>query len=129
VRNRRVGDGADGGDVSRPINHDLRLLREPKSHAAATIDLGSGSGSSVVAPIDIVDEDSGASGGSGTEAPIVVSQGSSDRKRCNTSKVWDDFEPVYTIKNNKRIKTGGKCHWCKVTLSVVSSSGTGCTDV
>jgi hypothetical protein len=128
VRNRRVSDGDGGGDASRPINHDLRLLREPKSHAAATIDLGSGSGSSVVAPIDLVDEDSGARG-NGTEAPTVVGQGSSNHKRCNTSKVWDDFEPVYMIKNNKRIKTGGKCHWCKVTLSVVSSSGTRCTAV
>lgn len=49
-----------GGDVSRSINHDLRLLREPESHAAANIDLGSGRGSSAAAPIDLAVGDSSA---------------------------------------------------------------------
>jgi hypothetical protein len=103
--------GDSGGDISRSINHNLRLLGEPgvpKSRATATTDHASGSGSSAAAPIDLVVEESGA--GQGAEAPAEVGQGSSDCKRCNTSKVWDDFEPVYTIKNDKRVRTGGKCH-------------------
>jgi hypothetical protein len=99
--------GGGGGDISRSINHDLRLLREPESHAAANIDLGSGRGSSAAAPIDLAVGDSSAGEGNGTEAPAAIGQGSSDHKRCNTSKVWDDFEPVYTIKNGKRVRTGG----------------------
>jgi hypothetical protein len=119
-----MGDGS--GDISRSTNHDVRLLGEPgdhESHATATFDHGSGSGSSAAAPIDLVVGESGA--GQGAEAPAEVGQGSSDCKRCNTSKVWDDFEPVYTIKNGKWVRTGGKCHWCKVTLFAVSSSVTG----
>jgi hypothetical protein len=110
----------DGGsDVSRSINHDLRLQgepRHPKSHATATIDIGSGSGSSVAAPIDLTLGDSGAGGRNGVEAHAAVGEGSSNRKMCNTSKVWDDFELVYTIKNNKSVRTGIKFHLCKVTL-------------
>jgi hypothetical protein len=39
--------------------------------------------------------------------------------------VWQDFEPLYNTIDGKRIRYGGKCHWCKCTLSVVSTSGTG----
>jgi hypothetical protein len=46
-------------------------------------------------------------------------------KRICTCKVWQDFEPFYKTVDGKRIKYGGKCHWCKCTLSVVPSSGTG----
>jgi hypothetical protein len=119
-----MGDG--GGDMSRSINHALRLLGEPgdpESCATATTDHGGGSGSTAAAPIDLAVEEPG--DGQCAEAPAAVGQGSSDRKRCNTSKVWDGFEPVYTIKNDMRVRTGGKCHWCKVTLPAVSSSGTG----
>jgi hypothetical protein len=104
-----MGDG--GGDISRSINHDLRLLEEPgvpESRATATTDHASGSGSSAAASIDLIVGESGA--GQGAEALTEVGQGSSDRKRCNTSKVWDDFDAVYTIKNGKRVRTGGKCH-------------------
>jgi hypothetical protein len=106
-----MGDG--GGDVSHSINHELMVLgepRDPESRAAATINLGSGSGSSDAAPINLAIEDSSAGGGNGTEALAAVGHGSSDHKRSNTSKVWDDFEPVYTIKNGKRVRTDGKCH-------------------
>ena len=101
-----------GGDISRSINHDLRLLGEPgvpESRATTTTDHASGSGSSAAVPIDLAVGESGA--GLGAEAPAEVGQGSSDRKRCNTSKVWDDFEPVYTIKNDKRGKD-----WWEVSL-------------
>jgi hypothetical protein len=62
----------------------------------ASTDHGSGSGSTAAAPIDLAVGESG--DGQGAEAPAAVGQGSSDHKRCNTPKVWDDFEPVYTIK-------------------------------
>jgi hypothetical protein len=42
-----------------------------------------------------------------------------------TCKVWQNFEPLYKTIYDKRIRYGGKCHWCKCTLSVVSSSDTG----
>jgi hypothetical protein len=108
-----------GGDVSRSINHDQSPLGEPRypeSRAATTIDIGSGSGSSVAAPIDLTLGDSGASGGNGVEAHAAVGEGSNNLKMCNTSKVWDGFELVYRIKNNKSVRTGSKCHWCKVTV-------------
>lgn len=75
-----------GGDVSRSINHDLRLLGEPRhleSRVAATIDIGSGSGSSAAAPINLTVGDSGAGGGNGVEAHAAADQGSSNRKMCN----------------------------------------------
>jgi hypothetical protein len=37
--------------------------------------------------------------------------------------VWQDFEPLYKTVDSKKIRYGGKCRWCKCTLSVVSSSG------
>jgi hypothetical protein len=46
-------------------------------------------------------------------------------KRICTSKVWLDFEPLYNTVDGKRIRYGGKCHWCKSTLTAVSTSGTG----
>jgi hypothetical protein len=55
--------GDSGGDISRSINHDMRLLGEPgdpESRATATTGHGSGSSSSDVAPIDLTVRDSGA---------------------------------------------------------------------
>lgn len=75
-----------GDDISRSINHDLRLLGEPRhleSRVAATIDIGSGSGSSAAAPINLTVGDSGAGGGNGVEAHAAPGQGSSNRKMCN----------------------------------------------
>jgi hypothetical protein len=46
-------------------------------------------------------------------------------KRVCTSKVWRDFDLLYKTVDDKKIRYGGKCQWCKCTLSAVSSSGTG----
>jgi hypothetical protein len=48
-----------------------------------------------------------------------------NHKRICTSKVWQDFEPIYNTIDGKRIRYGAKCHWCKCTLTAVSTSGTG----
>jgi hypothetical protein len=115
----------DDGDVSHSINHDLRLMGETRDDEDGRGDLGS----SVATPIDLIVEDpSGGNGEGGPEAvaaAAATAHGSRDHKRSNTSKVWVDFEPMYTIKDDKRVRYGGKCHWCKVTLSAMSSSGTG----
>jgi hypothetical protein len=121
MRNRRIGDG---GDVSHSINHDLRLMGETRDDEDGRGDLGS----SAAAPIDLTAGDPGGDNGErGPEAAAAAAatHGSCDRKRSNTSKVWADFEPMYMIKDGERVRYGGKCHWCKVTLSAVSSSGTG----
>jgi hypothetical protein len=62
--------------------------------------------------------------GSGDENTSENTDGKK-HKRIYTSKVWQDFEPLYKTVDSKRIMYGGKCHWCKCTLSVVSTSGTG----
>jgi hypothetical protein len=111
----------DDGDISHSINHDLRLMGETGDDEDGHGDLGS----SVAAPIDLVAEDPGGGNGEGGPKAATAAHGSRDRKRSNTSKVWTDFEPMYTIKDGKWVRYGGKCHWCKVTLSTVSSSGTG----
>nr|XP_034606414.1 uncharacterized protein LOC117866334 [Setaria viridis] len=64
-----------------------------------------------------------AAAGSGA-GPGTESTGSKRTRSC-TSKVWDDFEPLYEVKNNKRVRTGAKCLHCKKVYSGKSSSGTG----
>jgi hypothetical protein len=113
----------DDGDVSHSINHDLRLMGETRDDKDGHGDLGS----SVAAPIDLAagDPDGGnGKGGPEAAAAAAAAHSSCDHKRSNTSKVWTDFEPMYTIKDDKRVRYGGKCHWCKVTLFAASSSGT-----
>jgi hypothetical protein len=111
----------DDGDVSHSINHDLRLMGETGDDKDGHGDLGS----SAAAPTDLaVGDPSDGNGEGGPEAAAAAAHGSRDRKRSNTSKVWADFEPMYTIKDGRRVRYGGKYHWCKVTLSVMSSSGT-----
>ena len=78
---------------------------------------------SSAAPINL---EEGAATNNGTgDANTSENVDGKKHKRICTSKVWQDFEPLYKTVDGKRIRYGGKCHWCKCTLSVVSTSGTG----
>jgi hypothetical protein len=92
--------GDDGGDMSRSINHDLRLLGEPgdpESRATATIDHGSGSGSTAAAPIALVVGESG----------MAKAQKLLPRLVRAPATARGVTPQRYTIKNGKRVRTGG----------------------
>jgi hypothetical protein len=97
---------------SQFINNDLRIFPFDENGPSQSINNGSS-----VAPINLEEGDTtnNAFGDANTSE--------NDDKRICTSKVWQDFEPLYKTVDGKRIRYGGKCHWCKCTLSVVSTSG------
>jgi hypothetical protein len=56
--------------------------------------------------------------------PTTVSR-AFGRKRKATSKVWLDFNEMFTIRNGKKVRYGAKCKYCSTEYSGKSSSGTG----
>jgi hypothetical protein len=104
-------DGDVGEEnLSQFINNDLRIVPSEENAPSQFINNGSS-----------VAEGAATDNGS---APTSDVDGKK-RKRICTSKVWQDFEPLYKTVDGKKIRYGGKCHWCKCTLSAVSTSGTG----
>jgi hypothetical protein len=109
-----------GGENSHShfINNDMRIVPADEDGPSQFINNGSS-----VAPINL-EEGAATNIGSGDANTSENVDGKKHTRIC-TSKVWQDFEPLYKVVDDKRIRYGGKCHWCKCTLSVVSTSGTG----
>jgi hypothetical protein len=52
-----------------------------------------------------------AGAGAGAEGPTPTTVGMAvDRKRKATSKVWLDFDEMFTIRNDKKVRYGAKCN-------------------
>jgi hypothetical protein len=66
----------------------------------------------------------GASAGAEGLTPTTVGM-SVGRKRKATSKVWLDFDEMFTIRNGKKVRYGAKCKYCGTEYSGKSSSETG----
>jgi hypothetical protein len=103
---------------SQFINNDLRIFPFDENGPSQSINNGSS-----VAPINLEEGDT--TNNAFGDANTSENDDGKNHKRICTSKVWQDFEPLYKTVDGKRIRYGGKCHWCKCTLSVVSTSGTG----
>jgi hypothetical protein len=101
---------------SQFINNDMIVVPCYENDPSQSINNGSSA-----APINL--EEGGATNNGAADTSENV-DGKNHKIIC-TSKVWQDFEPLYKTVDGKRISYGGKCHWCKCTLSAVSSSGTG----
>jgi hypothetical protein len=110
-------DGDVGGEnsPSQFINNDLRIVLGEENNPSHSFNNGSS--------VTLIDLEEGAANDNGS-APTSDVDGKHCKRIC-TSKVWQDFEPLYKTLDGKKIRYGGKCHWCKCTLSVVSSSGIG----
>jgi hypothetical protein len=68
----------------------------------------------------------GAGTGAGAEGPTPTTVGVAvGGKRKATSKVWLDFDEMFTIRNGKKVRYGAKCKYCGTEYSGKSSSGTG----
>lgn len=106
-----------GGDNSLDqfINNDLRIIPCDQNAPSQSVNNGSSA-----APIDLEE----AAATDNTAAPTSDGDVKKHKRVC-TSKVWQDFDPLYRTVDGKKIRYGGKCHWCKCTLTAVSSSGTG----
>ena len=57
----------------------------------------------------------------GSDAP---SDSSASNKRSR-SKVWEDFEELFELRNGSQVRVNAKCNYCKKTLTAHSSAGTG----
>ena len=111
-------DGDVGGENSSShfINNDMRIVPSEENGPSQSINNGSSA-----APINL---EEGAATNNGAADTSENVDGKKHKRIC-TSEVWQDFEPLYKIVDGKKISYGGKCRWCKCTLSVVSSSDTG----
>jgi hypothetical protein len=103
---------------SQFINNDMRIVPSDENGPSQSINNGSS-----VTPINL--EEGAATNNGSRDANTSKNADGKKHKRICTSKVWQDFEPLYKTVDGKRIRYGGKCHWRKSTLSVVSTSGTG----
>jgi hypothetical protein len=86
------------------LNHVFEDLRKPKAPNRPSQSINNGSSA---APINL-EEGAATNNGSG-DANTSENVDGKKHKRICTSKVWQDFEPLYKIVDSKRIKYGGKC--------------------
>jgi hypothetical protein len=93
---------------SQFINNDLSVVPCYENDPSQSINNGSSA-----APINL--EEGGAINNGVADTSENVD--GKKHKRICTSKVWQDFEPLYKTVDGKRIRYGGKCHWCKCTLT------------
>jgi hypothetical protein len=75
-------------------------------------------------PINIADDGDSPSPDAAGGGDPAESLGSK-RIRSATSKVWDDFDALYEVKNGKRVRTGAKCKHFSKLYSGKSASCTG----
>jgi hypothetical protein len=75
-------------------------------------------------PINIADDGDSPSPDAAGGGDLAESLGSK-RIRSTTSKVWDDFDALYEVKNGKRVRIGTKCKHCSKLYSGKSTSGIG----
>jgi hypothetical protein len=94
---------------SQFINNDLRIVPSDGNGPSQSINNGSS-----VAPINL--EEGAATNNGSRDANTSENADGKKHKRICTSKVWQDFEPLYKTVDGKRIRYVGKCHWCKCTI-------------
>jgi hypothetical protein len=94
---------------SQFINNDLRIVPSDENGPSQSINNGSSA-----SPINL-EEGAATNNGSGDANTSENADGKKHKRIC-TSKVWQDFEPLYKTVDGKRIRYVGKCHWCKCTV-------------
>jgi hypothetical protein len=88
---------------SQFINNDLRIFPFDEIGPSQSINNGSS-----VAPINLEEGDT--TNNAFGDANTSENDDGKNYKRICTSKVWQDFEPLYKTVDDKRIRYGGKCH-------------------
>lgn len=87
-------------------------------------DAGLGVVGAVAGVIDLSGDGAGAAGA--PEAPSPTTIGITvGRKKKSTSKVWNDFDELFPVRNGKKVRYGARCKYCGHEYSGKSSSGTG----
>ena len=46
-------------------------------------------------------------------APGATPSGSSASNKCTRSKVWEDFEELFELRNGSQVRVNAKCNYCK----------------